>query len=131
MPRHKAKHTQGQFGIVQRFLALKENPAVNHGELGVRQPRPQTLKLSVKGGARRRKLLEQLQGHAMNQPRVPEIDSHPIRCGQRAAARRADSLGRGFVLGQPGERVVVPAVSEMQKASYGHQELQRRVESLA
>ena len=129
MARHESKHAQRQFGIAQCFLALQEDPAVHHGELGIREPRPQILKLAVERRARRRKFLQKLQGDAMNQPRLAEINSHPIRRGERVSARRPDFVGGCLVLRHPCKRIVVAPMSEVEKAAYRHQKIESGVES--
>ena len=67
----------------------------------------------------------------MNQPRVAEIDPHPIRRGERVGARRADLVGGCLVLRHPCERIVVAPMAEVEKAAHGHQKIESGVESFA
>ena len=64
----------------------------------------------------------------MNQARVAEINSHPVRCIERHPLGNADLLRRGFVLRFPSESVVVAAVAEMQETAHGQQKIERRLE---
>ncbi len=130
VPRHKPEHAQRQFRIAERFGTVQKNPAIHDREFGVRKPRPQILKLPVKRRPRGGKFLQQLGRDAMNQARMLKVDAHPLRSGKDFAAADSDSLLGGFILGVPGECIVVARMAEMQKAARRHQKIERVVERL-
>ena len=138
VPRQKPESAQDQLGIVQgRGLPQKQHPVLDQ-KFRVRKARAQLLKLVMERKACRRDLLQHLHAHMMNRARVAEVQTHPFRgaegfsvaitrCSNRARRVRHAYFLRGrSVLRFPGQSIVVAIVAEMQKASNGHQGVERR-----
>src|SRR6185312_5087941 len=125
VPRHESECAERQLRVAKGFGPVQKNSPIDDREFRIRKPRAQILKLPVKRWTRGGKLLEQLRRYAMDQPRMLEVNAHPVRGGEYSIAANANLLLCRLILCIPGESIVVAGMPKMKEAARGHQKIQR------
>ena len=118
VPGHHLKQAPEQEGIIGKVggAAGKDTPPDNR-KIGVRQARSPVLIKRVKAGTRGGGFINELGRQLVNDPRLPEIDAHPIRRGQPFRRLHSNATGRGLRLGVITQLVIISSIMVVKEAT--------------
>ena len=123
---HQRENAQYRRGVIELRARLHIDAALVEQEIGSGNGRSAPPELAIETD-RRRQVLHQQRGAAINDPRMPVIGAHPVAGIGGPARLKADGARRRLILRLPVERVVVAPVAEMQKTSRRGQKVERRL----
>src|SRR5215472_13004586 len=127
----KAKNPKQKIAIAYRRRLLQQDGPVNHGKIGVRKSRSESLKMAVEGGLRGRYRFEQAQTFVVQRSGMAKIHPHPAGSIARGRAIHPNVTLRGFVLRFPRQHVVITALAIVKKSTNRTQKLVGRTKALA
>ena len=124
---HQPEGAKEKVRVGQALRLLKKNQPVHDGKILIGKARSPGFQLPVKERLSGGHFLEQLTGNVFDGARMGKVDAHPIGDIRRMDILRPNFPGRCIVLRIPGQKIVIPFIPEVQEATNGCEECQRRI----
>src|SRR5579863_8954314 len=122
MCRHQREDAQDRRRVAELRAGKNIDATLVENEVGAGDRCAASTELAVEAD-RRRQVLHQKCGAAIDDARMSVVGPHPVSRVGSASCFKPDGVGCGFVLRLPVERVVVAPMAEMKETSCGGKEI--------